>query len=161
VVEWSLIVTSDRVYRGERSDEVTPLVEEELRQAGHTLSYKAVVPNDILVIRREVLRACETSPIVLVTGGTGLSPRDVSIDAVASLASTRVPGFGEAHRRLSWEEVGERALLSRADAFVVEAGRRCFVAVSPGNPSAVRIALRLLIPIAKHLAEQLEGRPHG
>jgi len=160
MAEWSLIVTSDHVYEGRKKDEVTPLVEEELRRAGHTLAYKTVVPNNASKIKVEVVKACERAPIVLVTGGTGVSPRDVSIDAVSSIASTRVPGFGEAHRRLSWEEVGERSMLSRADAFIVDAGRRCFVAVSPGNPNAVSVALRLLIPVADHIAEQLEGTPH-
>jgi molybdenum cofactor biosynthesis protein B len=160
MVDWSLVVTSDRVYRGEKRDEITPLVEEELRKAGHTLSYKVVVPNDISRIRLEVVKACERAPIVLITGGTGISPRDVSVDAVSTIASSRVPGFGEAHRRLSWEEVGERSMLSRADAFIVNVGRRCFVAISPGNPNAVSVALRLLIPVAEHIVEQLEGRPH-
>ncbi|MEB3817065.1 MAG: MogA/MoaB family molybdenum cofactor biosynthesis protein, partial [Desulfurococcales archaeon] len=69
----------------------------------------------------------------------------------------RVPGFGEAHRRISWDRVGEKAMLSRASAYVVG---DCFVAVSPGNPDAVEVALDLLIPVADHIEEQLSGKPH-
>jgi len=162
VVLFGLVVTSDRVYRGEKEDRVTPLVRERLEAAGHELVYSTIAPNDAEAIRRGVEEACQAAEIVLVTGGTGISPRDISVDVVASMAYRRIPGFGEAHRRASWEEVGERAMLSRADAFIVRTNgsKPCFVAVSPGSPSAVGLALTLILPVAQHIVDQLSGKPH-
>jgi len=155
----ALVVTSDRVYRGEKRDEVTPLVEEWARARGVVLSWRTVVPNDPVRIRRAVARAVTHGEVVLVTGGTGLSPRDVSVDVVEGLAWKRVPGLGEEHRRRSMERVGARALLSRASGYVVGAS---LVFVSPGSPDAVQVSLSLLEEAGAHFAEQARGgRGHG
>ena len=153
----SLVVTSDRVVSGVKRDEVSPLVEALLAEKGHRLGFSTVVPNDWEAIRRAVSRACRESRIVLVTGGTGVSPRDISVDVVKSMASAELPGFGELHRRLSFERAGYTVSLSRASAFIVDG---CLVAVSPGNPDAVKVAVEILSHIADHAIEELEGRGH-
>lgn len=158
MADFSLVVTSDRVYKGEKEDKITPMVKAALDASGHRLVYWSIAPNDPEKIREAVGEACRRARIVLVTGGTGISPRDVSVDVVAGIAERELPGFGEAHRRLSWESVGPRAVLSRASAFILPGG--CLVAVSPGNPDAVRVALEILVPIADHAVDQLSGRPH-
>jgi len=152
-----LVVTSDRVYRGEREDRITPLVEERLAREGHLLVYKTVVPNDRGMIRRAVLDAASRAEMVLVTGGTGLSRRDISVDVLEEVAWRRVPGFGERHRLLSYERVGGRALASRAMAYLVGSA---IVAVSPGNPDAVGISLDILLDMGEHAVEMVRGASH-
>lgn len=158
MARFGVVITSDQVYRGEREDQVSPLVDKMLSQSGHQLVYKSVVPNDVRSIIDRVREACTNADIVLVTGGTGISPRDVTVDAVASIAERVVHGFGELHRRLSYKEIGSRSILSRSTAYIIE--DTCFVAVTPGNPSAARIALEILLPLADHIVEQLQGLPH-
>jgi molybdenum cofactor biosynthesis protein B len=154
----SLVVTSDRVFRGEKEDLVTPLVKKLLSENGHELVYSAIVPNDPEEIKRKVLEACENARIVLATGGTGISPRDVTVDVIKSLSSKEVPGYGELHRYLSYKRVKEKAILSRVSAFVIE--NRCFVATSPGNPDAVEVSLEILVKIMSHVEDQLLGKSH-
>ena len=158
MARWALVVTSDRVFYGEREDRVTPLVSRRLEEEGHVLAYKAVVPNDPVLIRRAVVEAASWAPLVLVTGGTGASPRDVSVDVVESLADKKLPGLGEEFRRRSLASAGPRALLSRAEAFIVGGS---LVFVSPGSPDAVRTALELLVEVDEHAVRELEGRGHA
>ncbi|MCS7107636.1 MAG: molybdopterin-binding protein [Acidilobaceae archaeon] len=151
----ALVVTSDSVFRGERRDEITQLVRE--RKLFELVS-SVVVPNRLGEIRAAVLSAAQQAEVVLVTGGTGLSPRDVSIEAVEGIARKRVPGLGEEHRRRSYSFVGPRALGSRADGYVVG---NSLVFVSPGNPSAVSLSLDILAEVAEHLVEEIRGTAHG
>ncbi len=149
----ALVVTSDKVFRGEKEDLVTPLVKKFLENKGHSLVYATLIPNDPERIKSEVLKACDKAKIVLVTGGTGISSKDISIDVIRSISSKEVPGFGELHRYMSYWRVKEKALLSRASAFVID--NKCFIAVSPGNPDAVEVSLLIIDNIASHVEEQL------
>ena len=155
---YCLVVTSDKVYRGVKRDEVTPLVEELLAAKGRSLVWKTVLPNRVYEIRRSVESLDGRCTVILVTGGTGPSPRDVSIMAVEPLAVKRLPGLGEEFRRRSLERVGMRALLSSAEAYVLPKGSLVFV--SPGSPDAVRTALEMLLSIDDHLEKELTGEGH-
>ena len=154
----ALVVTSDSVYRGEKEDRVTPLVEDYAARRGAVLAYRRVVPNDPQAIADAVAEAASRADIVIVTGGTGISPRDVTVDAVSRLSTREVPGFGEEHRRRSLQRVGPAALLSRATAYVVGGA---LVLLSPGSPDAVSVTLQILDEIAGHAVEQLRGGGHG
>jgi molybdenum cofactor biosynthesis protein B len=157
MVSFGLVVTSDHVYRGEKRDEVTPLVKERLAKEGRQLVFATVVPNDVSTIRSSVLDAVSRADVVLVSGGTGPSPKDLSYDVVKQLASKELPGFGEIFRLKSLDEVGYEAILSRVSAFVVG---QSLVVVVPGSPSAMRLALDILTPVVKHAVEQIHGEPH-
>ena len=92
---------------------------------------------------------------VITTGGTGIAPRDRTYEALEPLFEKRLDGFGEAFRRLSWEQVGARSVLSRAIAGVIR-GR--FVAALPGSPRAVELAVReLIVPLLGHAVGLLRG----
>jgi molybdenum cofactor biosynthesis protein B len=91
---------------------------------------------------------------VICTGGTGISRRDRTVDAVASLFDLKLDGFGEIFRILSFQEIGPAAMLSRACAGVA---RRTLVFLLPGSEAAVRLAMtRLILPELGHLAREVQ-----
>jgi molybdenum cofactor synthesis domain-containing protein len=96
---------------------------------------------------------------IFLTGGTGLGPRDVTTEAIQGLVERRLEGFGESFRRLSFEAIGPRAMLSRAVAGTI---RGALVFAVPGSPKAVRLAVReLVIPILPHARSMMQGGGHG
>lgn len=117
-----------------------------------------IVPDDparITALVRDAVAQGRADAIVL-TGGTGIAPRDVSYEALAALFDKQLDGFGEAFRRLSWDEIGPRAILSRATAGTIGT---CIVFLLPGSQKAVRLGARQLIaPILEHAVDLLNGR---
>jgi len=90
---------------------------------------------------------------IVISGGTGLAPEDVTLEAVEPLFDKTIPGFGELFRLKSLEDVGTAAILSRASAGVVG---RCVVFCLPGSPAAVELALKeLIIPEAPHIIKHI------
>jgi molybdenum cofactor biosynthesis protein B len=129
--------------------------------AGFTLAGRELVPDDedLIGSRVRALLAAGTADVVLLTGGTGISPRDRTVEAVAPLLDRRLDGYGELFRMLSFAEIGAAAMLSRAVAGV--AGRTV-VFTMPGSPAGVRLALeRLILPELRHLLGQLRRPAHG
>lgn len=122
--------------------------------AGHRVEETVVVPDDVAGIRRAVRRilALAGVDVVVLTGGTGFSPRDVTVEAVVPLLDQTVEGFGELFRALSYRQVGAAAMLSRATAGLV-GGKAIFLL--PGSPKAVSLAMeKLILPEAAHLLAQ-------
>ncbi|NOT34939.1 MAG: MogA/MoaB family molybdenum cofactor biosynthesis protein, partial [Candidatus Eisenbacteria bacterium] len=140
---------------------VRDAIERLLRRVRHPIESRTWVPDEIAAIRR-ALRAAVTKPrvdAVILTGGTGIAPRDRTPEALAPLFERELPGFGEAFRSLSFAQVGSAAWLSRALAGVVR-GR--LVVALPGSPKAVTLALtRLLIPELGHVVRLLDRRREG
>ncbi len=134
-------------------------IQERLESAGHEVVARHIVRDEPEAIRGEVQRAI-TRPdvdVVLVTGGTGVSPRDLTVETVEGLLHKVLPGFGELFRALSFQEIGAASMLSRALAGT--AGRTA-VFVMPGSSGAVRLALeRLILPEVAHLVGQLRRDP--
>jgi len=90
---------------------------------------------------------------IVISGGTGLAPEDVTLEAVEPLFDKTIPGFGEVFRLKSLEDVGTAAILSRASAGIVG---RCVVFCLPGSPAAVQLALKeLIIPEAPHIVKHI------
>lgn len=152
-----LVVEKARVYvltvsdtRTPETDESGRLIRESLARAGHEVRGHMVVPDEIPRIRT-ALEGVLSDPevdVVVVDGGTGISPRDVTPEAVVPFLEKELPGFGEAFRRLSAAEIGPRAFLSRALAGVAY-GKLVFVL--PGSPHAVSLALKeLILPVLGH-----------
>ncbi len=120
--------------------------------AGHEVVHRELVPDDHDRIQAIVgqLSKRDDTDIVITTGGTGVSPDDVTVEAVDRLFAKRLPGFGELFRRLSYEEVGTRVVGTRATAGIVE-GIPVFCL--PGSTAAVRLGVReAVLPEAPHLA---------
>ncbi|BAN89527.1 MogA/MoaB family molybdenum cofactor biosynthesis protein [Aeropyrum camini] len=159
-LNYCLVVTSDRVYAGLKKDEITPLVSSTLESRGRKLVASTVVRNSFEDIVAAVAsmagrRDCD---VILVTGGTGPGPRDVTTEVVSRLAVYMLPGYGEEFRRLSAGEVGPRGLLTRSEAYVLPGGKPVFT--TPGNPGAVATALKIILGLDTHLVEQLRGVGH-
>lgn len=156
-VRISLIVVSDRVFLDPSSDKVANLVRSVACHAGYRVEVR-YVPNEKTLIQLAVLESSLRADLVVVAGGTGPGPRDLSVEAVRPLFEKELEGFGERFRLLSSEEVGARALLSRATAGVVG---RSLVFVVPGRPEAVRLALEhLILPAARDALEVVRGGSH-
>jgi len=117
------------------------------------------VPDDPAAVRDQVL-AWALDPlcdVVVSSGGTGLSARDHTVEAVGEIFAVRIDGFGELFRTLSFQEIGSAAMLSRASAGVV---RGTPVFLLPGSPKAVTLALtKLVLPEIRHVVSEL--RRHG
>ena len=126
-----------------------------LREAGHQVAAYAILPDDPRQIGVQ-LDTWLTEPsihAVLINGGTGLAPRDTTFEAISARLDKHLDGFGELFRRLSFDEIGAAAMLSRAIAGTAQ-GR--FVASMPGSTPAVELAMtRLIIPQLGHIVALL------
>jgi molybdenum cofactor biosynthesis protein B len=125
-----------------------------LAAAGHRVAGKTIVKDDAELVRDIIVRqlANPDVQVIITTGGTGISSRDSTHEAVAAMLQKRLDGFGELFRMLSYEQIGSAAIMSRACAGLV-AGR--IVVSLPGSEAAVRLAMeRLLIPELGHLVQQ-------
>src|SRR5439155_14603847 len=128
--------------------------------AGHAVAGSVIVPDEASRIAQELQRAREAgAQVALITGGTGITSRDSTFEAVSAAIARPLPGFGELFRMLSFAEIGSAAMLSRAVAGVSKDGLIVFA--MPGSPAAVRPACeRLILPELGHLLEELgRGRP--
>ena len=126
-----------------------------LTVAGHDVCGHAIVkdePAEVVAVVSHQLSGAETQ-VVITTGGTGLTSRDSTYEAIAGIIEKRLDGFGELFRMLSFEDVGPAAMLSRATAGTVG---RAVVFILPGSEAAVRLAMsRLIVPELGHIAQQL------
>ena len=118
-------------------------------EAGYTVKSRRVVDDHKGLIRLEVLKSIyeDGSDVVILTGGTGLSSRDVTVEAIRPLLDKELEGFAEIFRSESFKEVGSAAYLSRAIAGSLD-GRMVFCL--PGSPEAVRLGLKLILPELPH-----------
>ena len=126
-----------------------------LTAAGHTVSGSAIVRDDPFAVRQQVIEQCghDATQAIITTGGTGITSRDGTFEAVTGLMDKRLDGFGELFRMLSFQEIGPAAMMSRATAGTV-LGKVVFVL--PGSEGAVRLAMtRLIVPELTHAVQQV------
>ena len=130
------------------------VIRELLTGGGHTVVASRIVRDEPADVARVVREACADArvQVVILTGGTGITSRDSTFEAVEALLDKRLPGFGELFRVLSYEQVGAAAMLSRAQMGIH--ARRIVVSL-PGSPNACRLALeKLLLPELGHLVRE-------
>ena len=126
-----------------------------LTDAGHTVSGHAIVRDEPGSVRDHIVRQCSSdgTEVIITTGGTGITSRDGTYEAVSKLLDKRLDGFGELFRMLSFQEIGSAAMMSRATAGTV--GRKAIFAL-PGSENAGRLAMtRLILPELGHVVQQL------
>lgn len=153
-VACAVLTVSDS--RTRETDAGGALIRELLERDGHRAASYEIIPDEPVAVSKRVraLAAESECQVILLTGGTGIAPRDTTVDAIEPLFEKRLPGFGELFRSLSFREIGPPAMLSRATAGVHQ---RTAVFVVPGSPAAVRLAMeRLILPTLSHLAGLLQ-----
>jgi molybdenum cofactor biosynthesis protein B len=123
---------------------------------GHEITEYRVIRDEPDEVERAVVElGGSAAQLILLNGGTGISPRDTTVDVVGRMLDKTLPGFGEIFRMLSFEEVGPAAIISRATAGVYR-GR--MVICTPGSPAAVRLAWeKLIAPELAHLVWAAQG----
>jgi len=147
-----IVTVSDT--RTEQTDTSGRAIADLLTAGGHQVAGRAIVKDDPDLVRGTIERqlANPDVQVIITTGGTGITSRDSTYEAVSGLMQKRLDGFGELFRMLSYGQIGPAAMMSRACAGLV-AGR---VVVSlPGSEAAVRLAMeKLVIPELGHLVQQ-------
>ena len=149
-----------KILQGEKevNDSGGDLLIQLLKDGGNRVLFKKIIPDDNALISDVAQQALEMGEldVIIFSGGTGITPNDVTIESVSPLFEKALPGFGEFFRHLSFERIGAAAVLSRAAAGVAK-GKALFCI--PGSPDAVRLAVQMLIlpeapHIIKHAREQ-------
>ncbi len=151
-----ILTLSDKGARGEREDRSAGVIEEILKEHGYEVAEYRIIPDDYELIKKELLRMADESKLdlILTTGGTGLSRRDVTPEATKAVMTRDVPGIAEAMREDSLK-VTRRAMLSRAASVV---RNETLIINLPGSPKAVRENLMSIISELKHGLDILTGR---
>lgn len=147
-----IITVSDT--RSEATDASGRAIADLLIAAGHQVAGRTIVRDDPALVRSTIERqlAYKAAQVIITTGGTGITSRDSTIEAVDALLEKRLEGFGELFRNLSYQQIGAAAMMTRATAGLA-AGR--IVVSLPGSEAAVRLAMeKLLLPELGHLAQQ-------
>lgn len=147
-----ITVSDTRTVETDRSGQ---MIQTLLQAAGHGIAFYTLVPDEPESVRSQILTLSQRPDIaaILLSGGTGIAPRDTTYDAIADLLEKTLPGFGEIFRWLSYQEIGSRAIASRAIAGTLG---RTLVFSMPGSTNAVTLALqKLILPELRHLVGQL------
>lgn len=155
-LRFAVVTVSDSRTRD--TDESGALITDRLRNGGHEVLEHIVLPDEIDEIRGTVnmLARDPEIDVIVTNGGTGVSTRDVSIEAVTPLFGKRLPGFGELLRMLSYETIGAAAFLSRAQAGTIPAPDAVKIVFQlPGSPNACDLAVSdMILPEVTHLFSQ-------
>ncbi|MGB9854652.1 MAG: MogA/MoaB family molybdenum cofactor biosynthesis protein [Candidatus Bathyarchaeales archaeon] len=140
--------------KGEKfTDESGDLMEQLIKNSGHSVSFHKLIPDDKALIEESVRYALESADVdaVVFCGGTGIAPSDVTIETVSPFMEKVLPGFGEIFRLLSYNEIGSAAVLSRAVAGVAKG--KVFFCI-PGSMDAVKLCFeKLILPEAAHIVK--------
>ena len=152
----AIITSSDTGYAGEREDKSAPVIEKFVLEAGYEVVEKILLPDDMTMLSEKMAKICDenTADLILTTGGTGFSPRDVMPEATKSIIHREAPGIPEAMRWFSLQITG-RAMLTRAAAGIRE---KTLIVNMPGSPKAVAECLEYILPHLHHGLEILTGR---
>jgi molybdenum cofactor synthesis domain-containing protein len=149
-----VITVSDRSHGGERHDSSGPALAEGLAGLGFAVDDVVVVPDDVEQLQAALREAVRDGvDVVVTTGGTGFSPRDVTPEATRPLLEREAPGIAEALRRTRQDEI-PTTILSRG---VAGTAGGTFVLNLPGSTGAVRDGIAVLTPVVGHLVAQLRG----
>ena len=139
----------------EEAEDLSGKVMKDLLEAsGHKVPFYRLVPDEKDSIVDAVLAALTSSADIIITsGGTGLAPKDLTIESISPLFEKEIPGFGELFRYKSLEEIGTSVILTRAAAGVIK-GKAIFCL--PGSPNAVRLALsKIIVPETGHIVRHV------
>jgi molybdopterin adenylyltransferase len=151
----AILTLSDKGARGEREDRSGPALEAWLAERGVTVLHAEIVPDelDIIYVKLEGWADSGAFDLILTTGGTGVSPRDVTPDATRKIVEREIPGFGEVMRRTSMEKT-PHAMISRAIAGI---RNRTLIINLPGSPGGAVENLAAVWPAVPHAVAKIQG----
>lgn len=155
-VACAVVTVSDT--RTPETDHSGQIIQQELIAAGHAIATYALIKDepDQIQAHLQALSQRQEVQAVILNGGTGIAPRDTTYDAIARLLDKTLPGFGEIFRYLSYQQIGSRAIASRAIAGTYQ--NRLIFSI-PGSSKAVQLAMEaLILPELVHLVRQLQPR---
>ena len=157
MISVGIITVSDRAFRGEYEDKSGPALKQFCEELGWSVTAQAVVPDEEALIGDKTLELVKACSLVLLTGGTGITERDVTPEAVRDIATKELPGFGEVMRAKSFERF-PHAILSRSLAAVVG---KSLVICLPGSPKGAVECLEFIATAIPHAIELLHGETTG
>ncbi len=145
------------IQEPEEADDISGrVIIDHVKNAGHSVRSYTLISDETNTIRQYVNELINRVDFIITTGGTGLAPRDVTIEAIEPLIEKEIPGFGELFRFISYEQVGSAAILTRALGGVVE---NTILFSLPGSPRAVKLAMEdLIIPELHHIKAHVSGQ---
>lgn len=158
-LRFGILTASDRSARGERPDLSGPALVELVQAQGWTVSIQAILPDDKTMLSETLIRWAdkEAVDVILVTGGTGFAPKDVTPEATRAVIEREAPGLAEAMRAASLQ-VTPHAMLSRAMAGI--RGRALIVNL-PGSPKGAVENMQVILPVLAHAVELIQEAPEA
>jgi len=151
----AVLTLSDKGSRGEREDLSGPAIGEMLKGIGAEVAHYEILPDEKEMIKAKLVEYSRKVNVIFTTGGTGLSPRDVTPDATIEVIDREIPGIAEAMRAEGMKKTS-RSMLSRAVAGV--RGQTLIINL-PGSPKAVKENLGVILDIIPHAIEKIKGDP--
>jgi len=163
-LNFAVIVSSSSRYlklkaREPFTDPSGDLIAELVKNAGHDVAFREILPDDQVLLGKYVGNAVGSEDVdaIIVCGGTGVSLTDVTIETVRPMLIKTLPGFGELFRKLSYDEIGSAAIMTRALAGVTDQGKAVFCI--PGSPQAVKLGMtKLILPEASHILKHAKEK---
>lgn len=151
----AIVCMSDKGSKGEREDISTQVIERIMIENGYEVSEKVLIPDEFQLIKETLINLCDNNlvDLILTTGGTGFSKRDVTPEVTEEVIEKRVPGIPEAMRAYSLT-ITKRAMLSRATAGI---RKNTLIINMPGSPKAVEESLNYIVSELKHGLEIMVG----
>jgi molybdopterin adenylyltransferase len=149
----AVLTLSDKGSKGERADASGPLIQDTLKAINAEVKFYDVLPDEKELIKKKLIEYSKKVDLILTTGGTGLSSRDVTPEATMEVVDREVPGIAEAMRSEGLRKT-KRAMLSRAVAGVK--GQALIINL-PGSPMAVKENLAVILEVIPHAIEKIKG----
>jgi len=149
----AVLTMSDKGSKGEREDLSGPLIKDMLKSIDAEVKHYDILPDEKELIKEKLIKYSKEVDLIITTGGTGLSPRDVTPEATLEVIDRQVPGIAEAMRSEGLKKTS-RAMLSRAVAGVK--GRSLIINL-PGSPKAVKENLAVILDVIPHAIEKIKG----
>lgn len=153
MIKVAVLTLSDKGSKGERQDTSGPAIEKLISKINAEIIHSEILPDEKSLIKKKLLALCKKADLILTTGGTGVSPRDVTPDATKEVIQYEIPGIAEAMRAASLKKT-PYAMISRAVAGV--RGETLIINL-PGSPKAVKENLAVILPVLSHLIDKIKG----
>jgi molybdopterin adenylyltransferase len=149
----AILTLSDKGSKGEREDLAGPLIREMLLEINANVKHYEIIPDEKELLKKKLLELSNKVDLLLTTGGTGLSPRDITPEATREVIEREIPGIAEAMRAAGQEKT-RRAMLSRA---VAGTKGNTLIINLPGSPKAVKEGLEVILGVIPHAIDKIKG----